>query len=526
MSTARDIADSAATINFIDGVTSDVQTQLDAKATYPSQTGNAGKYLTTDGSATSWGTVSGTTQFADTPLTISAYHDITKDVVEALKIDDDRDLLILGSFGSTTDCIGIVYNHSTDTWGTETTIRTPSVVYFGAIKIDTDKFLVVTSQENTSIFAKVITISGTTITVGAETTITVVDSHGNAPNGYYGHGLFNCGTSYVLTYPQLSSATCSQMAVAMTVSGTTVTAGSEVTIESSAQNMWAVSPASGYILFATNDGSWFNFNSYSVSGTTLSFINKAQTVNNLTTYYEYGYLGKTSGNHYLFWQNTSSRTSLEVATFDASYNVTLTEHTPFLGDDIAFDWNKWVIFDDSNNAIVATGDAGPVWYNIYYGNTTSIGTQGLSIFNANYFHGNDSAIYVRSNYFAQKIDFDAGDIRRTNLQNNFATTVGDNPRINTKSNGFTGSSGGQFYNDTRLLITNSQYMYNVKTSSSGQPANSILSADDKVVLHPLDAGTDNKIPLVSDTGIVNNVKYTTGFENTTAQYRVARMTMS
>lgn len=41
-------------INYIDGVTSSIQTQLDGKAVYPSQTGNSGKYLSTDGSTTSW----------------------------------------------------------------------------------------------------------------------------------------------------------------------------------------------------------------------------------------------------------------------------------------------------------------------------------------------------------------------------------------------------------------------------------------------------------------------------------------
>ena len=45
-------------IGYLDGVTSAIQTQLDAKAVYPAQTGNNGKYLTTNGSNVSWGTVS------------------------------------------------------------------------------------------------------------------------------------------------------------------------------------------------------------------------------------------------------------------------------------------------------------------------------------------------------------------------------------------------------------------------------------------------------------------------------------
>jgi len=67
MSKARDLANagtalttvSATELGYLDGVTSAVQTQINSKeATLPSQTGNSGKYLTTDGSSKSWGTVS------------------------------------------------------------------------------------------------------------------------------------------------------------------------------------------------------------------------------------------------------------------------------------------------------------------------------------------------------------------------------------------------------------------------------------------------------------------------------------
>ena len=44
-------------IGYLSGVTSAIQTQLAAKAVYPTQTSNNGKYLTTDGSAVSWATV-------------------------------------------------------------------------------------------------------------------------------------------------------------------------------------------------------------------------------------------------------------------------------------------------------------------------------------------------------------------------------------------------------------------------------------------------------------------------------------
>jgi hypothetical protein len=63
MTKARDIANagtgfttvSATELGYLDGVTSAVQTQINTIS--PSQTSNAGKYLTTDGTTASWATV-------------------------------------------------------------------------------------------------------------------------------------------------------------------------------------------------------------------------------------------------------------------------------------------------------------------------------------------------------------------------------------------------------------------------------------------------------------------------------------
>ena len=58
VSQISDYTGTATELNYTDGVTSPIQTQLDAKAVYPDQTGNAGLYLTTDGSTASWSAVS------------------------------------------------------------------------------------------------------------------------------------------------------------------------------------------------------------------------------------------------------------------------------------------------------------------------------------------------------------------------------------------------------------------------------------------------------------------------------------
>jgi hypothetical protein len=65
MSKARDLANAGTALGavtstelgYLDGVTSAIQTQIDTKDSLPSRTGNAGKYLTTDGSTASWGTL-------------------------------------------------------------------------------------------------------------------------------------------------------------------------------------------------------------------------------------------------------------------------------------------------------------------------------------------------------------------------------------------------------------------------------------------------------------------------------------
>jgi hypothetical protein len=54
VSQISDLTATATELNYVDGVTSAIQTQLDAKAVYPDQTGNSGKYLSTDGSTASW----------------------------------------------------------------------------------------------------------------------------------------------------------------------------------------------------------------------------------------------------------------------------------------------------------------------------------------------------------------------------------------------------------------------------------------------------------------------------------------
>jgi len=63
---------------YLNGVTSAIQTQLDAKAVYPSQSSNSGKYLTTDGSTPSWATIPVTSAATRTAFgTVLGYTDVS-----------------------------------------------------------------------------------------------------------------------------------------------------------------------------------------------------------------------------------------------------------------------------------------------------------------------------------------------------------------------------------------------------------------------------------------------------------------
>jgi hypothetical protein len=63
---------------YLNGVTSAIQTQLDAKAVYPLQSGNSGKYLTTDGTTPSWATITQPSAATRTTLgTVLGYTDVS-----------------------------------------------------------------------------------------------------------------------------------------------------------------------------------------------------------------------------------------------------------------------------------------------------------------------------------------------------------------------------------------------------------------------------------------------------------------
>lgn len=86
MNADREITSSSVTdteLGYLSGVTSAIQTQLDAKyGGLPSQTGNSGKYLTTNGTSESWATVSAGISALTTDVTASGSGSVAATVVQ------------------------------------------------------------------------------------------------------------------------------------------------------------------------------------------------------------------------------------------------------------------------------------------------------------------------------------------------------------------------------------------------------------------------------------------------------------
>jgi hypothetical protein len=169
-------------------------------------------------------------------------------------------------FGGAT-CYAVVYDSSSQTWGSVVTVRTgmPSFMT-GAILSATNQVLVTTCASTNVVQAVTLTVSGTAITVNTPVTLGTGASWQGAMSV-----LVAVGSSFVCAY---SKSGATQEAFAITVSGTVPTLGSAVS------NASAGTSGSGYIRayvsgsvvrVVTSDytvGVWCS--PFTVSGTTLT----------------------------------------------------------------------------------------------------------------------------------------------------------------------------------------------------------------------------------------------------------------
>jgi hypothetical protein len=201
----------------------------------------------------------GAEPFGPVALTYSTDLYAKGSVVKTVVIDANRTLMLIGS----TNIYGIIYDSSTKLWGSLTLIRTGTVGQVEAILSATNQVLV-NSSITTAMEAVVLTLSGTSITVGAAATATLSASNTNSATG---GNLIAVGSSFVITY----TATTSQMR-AMTISGTTVAIGAATVLNGTALTaIYVTAVSSTVVLVLTNTtASTFFATPYTVSSTSIS----------------------------------------------------------------------------------------------------------------------------------------------------------------------------------------------------------------------------------------------------------------
>jgi hypothetical protein len=140
--------------------------------------------------------------------------------LQTVNLDTDQDFYFI--FG--VDAYGIVYNKATNTWGSLTLIRGSSSASQGvAIKTTTDQVFVATSIANTvSCQGVVLSISGTTITVGTAVTTTALTGNASFNAATNPQCIALIGTTSVALAASNTDIRC------FSISGTTVTVGARV----------------------------------------------------------------------------------------------------------------------------------------------------------------------------------------------------------------------------------------------------------------------------------------------------------
>lgn len=187
-------------------------------------------------------------------------------VYKAYAIDTDRTLILVSN---ATSLYGIIYTSSTQTWGSWTVIRATATVQYAAILTDTNQFLVV-SAATTALQSVVLTLSGNLITVETAATSTLV---GNiTANSAFEITLV--GTSVVISYCRATNINAIR---ALTISGTTVTIGAETTltgttisIQLNGPAIYAVSTSVLLAITMTTAATAIYATPYTISGTTIT----------------------------------------------------------------------------------------------------------------------------------------------------------------------------------------------------------------------------------------------------------------
>jgi hypothetical protein len=187
----------------------------------------------------------------------------------AVTLDADRTVIFVSNSIAVQ---AIVYNSSTQAFGSSVLVRSAAISNrMSAIKSATDRVLIVSCTVTTGMQAVVLSISGTAITVNTAATLTLANNCSAIGNGSQnGSAIVQVGSSFVVPYNDGPGN--KGMLVAITISGTTPSFGSEsIVLYSSSNALPIIYDINGTVcLVFSNNGVTFGAAPYTVSGTTLT----------------------------------------------------------------------------------------------------------------------------------------------------------------------------------------------------------------------------------------------------------------
>ena len=266
---------------------------------------------------------------------------------------------LLSNGPSNANLYGVVYNRSTNTFGSVTLIRTATIGSgrYTAVLSAANQVLVVSCPTGAATFEAVtLSISGTTITVNTAATATLSANISAFANGC---GLIAVGSSFVTSY---TVATPAAEIRALSVSGTTVTIGSASVLDGESVPL-QIAVSASVVLCTSCNASNFYTKPYTVSGSTLSAgTGTTTTATNAASYPVK--LAALGTRFYAGFKNGSSPLLGGVVTVSGTTStisvVTVLASANTFSDAIIIGSNKVLILggDATNNANILTDTAG------------------------------------------------------------------------------------------------------------------------------------------------------------------------
>jgi hypothetical protein len=192
--------------------------------------------------------------------------------VFAIQVTSTKDLVVIAG----SDASAVLYDSSTQTWGSPVTLPVGNIGFTSAAYVISSTSVLYACAGSTNWAAMILSISGTTLTVNTAASATLAGAITNLPMT-----IIPVGSSYVCSYNRATSVTAIR---AMTVSGTTVTVSAETLLSGTNSSykpvMYAYS-TSNLITFSCTASYGTYADSWGISGTTITPISSSNLMTGL-----------------------------------------------------------------------------------------------------------------------------------------------------------------------------------------------------------------------------------------------------